>query len=81
MYLLESTSGWSLSKALGDAVGISNDPYQGPHHPMYCSKTICYYENGSMSCPHSTTKSGTVRVQHAVDLSIAALLIELAGDL
>jgi hypothetical protein len=57
------------------------DPFVLPHHPITCTGSLAYGDDGSFSCEHSSAPPGDLRTQFCVDHSIALLLIELSRQL
>jgi hypothetical protein len=57
------------------------DPFVLPHHPITCTGTLSYGDDGSFCCEHSAAPPGDVRTRLCVDHSIALLLIELSQHL
>lgn len=49
-----------------------------PHHPITCSTTLRFHDDGSLECDHATAKPDDIRTQHCVNHTVALLLIELA---
>lgn len=52
-----------------------------PHHPITCTSTLRYHDDGTFACEHATVSPDDVRTQFCLDHSIALLLIELSRDL
>ena len=57
------------------------EPFILPHHPITCTGSLTYDDDGSFSCEHSSVPPGDLRTQYCVDHSIALLLIELSREL
>lgn len=54
----------------------ANAVIYAPHHPITCTTTLRYHEDGTMECDHVRTKPDDERVQTIVDHTIAILLFE-----
>jgi len=66
----------SLSSAPGP-----DQPTVRPHHPITCSSSLRYEEDGTFACGHASVPPGDVRTQSCVDHTIALLLLELVQEL
>jgi hypothetical protein len=49
-----------------------------PHHPITCTSTLWFHEDGTLQCEHARTEPGDERTKYCIDHSIALLLIEVA---
>jgi hypothetical protein len=52
-----------------------------PHHPITCSSSLRYEEDGSFACNHTAVPPGDRRTQSCLDHTIALLLLELVEQL
>ena len=52
-----------------------------PHHPITCTSSLRFGEDGAFACEHAIVPPGDVRTQFCIDHSIALLLIELSRSL
>lgn len=52
-----------------------------PHHPITCTGSLAYNDDGSLACDHAKTEAGDRRTQACAVHSIALMLIELAMEL
>lgn len=66
----------SASSAMSPAEGAAI-----PHHPITCTTTLAFTDEGAFSCEHAAAPPGDVRTQFCIDHSIALLLIELSRSL
>ena len=66
----------SLSSVAGP-----EEPLVKPHHPITCSSSLRYEEDGTFSCHHATVPPGDVRTQSCLDHTVALLLLELVEKL
>jgi hypothetical protein len=60
----------SASSAMSPPEGVSI-----PHHPITCTSTLRYDDDGTFGCEHADVPPGDVRTQFCIDHSIALLLI------
>jgi hypothetical protein len=66
----------SLSSATGP-----DEPVVKPHHPITCSSSLRFEEDGSFACGHASVPAGDRRTQSCLDHTIALLLLELVQEL
>jgi hypothetical protein len=66
----------SASSAMSPPEGVSI-----PHHPITCTGSLSYDDDGTFGCEHATVPPGDIRTQFCIDHSIALLLIELCRNL
>jgi hypothetical protein len=66
----------SLSSATGP-----DEPLVKPHHPITCSSSLRYEEDGTFACGHTEVPPGDVRTQSCLDHTVALLLLELCQNL
>ena len=52
----------------------------GPHHPLYCSGWLHFYEDGSLACKHTVIASSSQKLRQCLDYSVALLLVGLACE-
>ena len=48
------------------------------HHPLICTGRLSYYSDGRFQCDHALAPADDERSKHAVQTSIALLLMEIA---
>jgi hypothetical protein len=66
----------SLSSATGVEEAIVK-----PHHPITCSSSLRYEEDGTFACGHASVPPGDNRTQSCLDHTIALLILELCQNL
>jgi hypothetical protein len=64
------------SSSAGSALEGETPP--SPHHPITCTSTLWYAEDGAFGCEHVRVPPNDTRTKFCIDHSIALLLIELA---
>lgn len=67
-----------LQTALSAFSQLSTDPKVEPHHPITCSSTLRYEEDGSFNCPHAEVTADNPRLVAVLNHSIAILILEQA---
>lgn len=67
-----------LQATLSSSTAGDSDGPVLPHHPINCTQTIRFEEDGTFACDHAKVPPGDRRTQAALNLSIATLLIEEA---
>lgn len=56
-----------------------DSPPSGPHHPMTCLGELRLEDDGTLKCPHNSTRAGgDRRTKDCINGSVALLIIELA---
>lgn len=58
------------------------EPTPEPHHPIMCQGDDCplfLHEDGRFACLHTEVPPGDTRTKHALDHSIAVLILECAA--
>jgi hypothetical protein len=68
-------SGATLQSALAGA-SATGDPTPAPHHPITCPGPLTYDELGRLGCEHVTVGPDDARTQHALDHTIALLVLQ-----
>ena len=77
-----SDGGINLQATLSASSAMSTpDGSPLPHHPITCTSSLLFEEDGSFGCEHTEVPPGDIRTQYCIDHSIALLLIELAQHL
>ena len=59
----------SLSSATGP-----DEPIVMPHHPITCSSSLRYEEDGTFACGHASVPPGDGRTQSCLDHTVAPLV-------
>ena len=52
-----------------------------PHHPITCSSSLRFEEDGTFACGHAAVPPGDIRTQSCLDHTVALLLLELCQNL
>lgn len=52
--------------------------FAGVHHPITCTGTLAYHDDGTFACEHAVAPADDPRTRYCLDHSLALLLIELA---
>lgn len=77
-----SDGGINLQATLSASSAMSTpDGAPLPHHPITCTSSLTFEEDGTFGCEHAEVPPGDVRTQYCIDHSIALLLIELSRSL
>jgi hypothetical protein len=66
----------SLSSVTGP-----DEPIVKPHHPITCSSSLRYEEDGTFACGHASVPPDDARTQSCLDHTVALLLLELVQNL
>jgi len=66
--------------SLSSATGPDENAVR-PHHPITCSSSLRFEEDGTFACGHASVPPGDARTQSCIDHTVALLLLELVQDL
>ena len=66
--------------SLSSATGPEEPPVR-PHHPITCSSTLRFEDDGTFACNHASVPPGDARTQSCIDHTVALLLLELVDEL
>ena len=50
------------------------------HHPLMCSGSLAYEDDGTSACPHTKVDGDDPRTLAAITHSITLLIMEIAGE-
>jgi hypothetical protein len=75
-----SSGSLNLQSTLSASSACANFETPVPHHPITCSTSLAFYEDGRFGCDHTIVPPDDPRLQHCLDHTIAILLIELVPE-